>query len=151
MLNSLPLTKEQKKNAILPVGPSRFDPIIEGLRGHEKYPQLRVACLQLVNVLVCTPEELDFRMHLRGEFMRAGLQDCYEVSFYPACVVWASTKCAEFQREQEIDFMVAFVLAVLIERRFFPLFPIEDCADAIRAVDEGYIISKNRIRQLAGR
>jgi len=78
MLNSLPLTKEQKKNAILPVGPSRFDPIIEGLRGHEKYPQLRVACLQLVNVLVCTPEELDFRMHLRGEFMRAGLQDCYE-------------------------------------------------------------------------
>uniref|UniRef100_H2Z891 Diaphanous related formin 1 n=1 Tax=Ciona savignyi TaxID=51511 RepID=H2Z891_CIOSA len=59
--------------AVLPVGPSRFDAIIDGLRSGEKWSQLRVACLQLVNVLVCTPDELDFRMHLRNEIMRAGL------------------------------------------------------------------------------
>jgi len=66
-------TDEQKKNAVLPVGSSRFDAIIEGLRSGEKYTQLRVACLQLVNALICTPDEVDFRMHLRNEIMRAGL------------------------------------------------------------------------------
>jgi len=66
--------------AVLPVGPTRFDPIIEGLRTGESHAQLRVACLQLVNVLVCTPDELDFRMHLRNEIMRAGLTHIFEVS-----------------------------------------------------------------------
>lgn len=59
--------------AVLPVGASRFAAIIEGLKGSEQNPMLSVACLQLVNVLVCTPDELDFRFHLRNEIMRAGL------------------------------------------------------------------------------
>ena len=75
-------TEEQRKNAILPVGPSRFDSIVDGLRSGEKYPQLRIACLQLVNVLICSPDELDFRMHLRNEIMRAGLVHIFEVGKY---------------------------------------------------------------------
>ena len=73
-------SEEQLMYAVLPVGPTRFDPIIEGLRTGESHAQLRVACLQLVNVLVCTPDELDFRMHLRNEIMRAGLTHIFEVS-----------------------------------------------------------------------
>ena len=73
------LSEEQQAHAVLPVGPSRFDPIIDGLRNSEQWPQLRVACLQLVNVLVWTPEELDFRLHLRNEIMRAGLLHILEV------------------------------------------------------------------------
>lgn len=72
-------TEDQQMYAVLPVGPTRFDPIIEGLRSGEKLPQLRIACLQLVNVLVCTPDELDFRMHLRNEIMRAGFIHILEV------------------------------------------------------------------------
>lgn len=72
-------TKEQREHAVLPVGPTRFDPIIDGLKSSDD--SLTIACLQLVNVLVCQPEDLDFRMHLRNEFMRAGLIHIFEVSF----------------------------------------------------------------------
>ncbi|KAJ7410306.1 hypothetical protein WISP_109324 [Willisornis vidua] len=35
---------------------------------------LEVACMQLINALVTFPEELDFRIHLRNEFLRCGLK-----------------------------------------------------------------------------
>lgn len=34
-----------------------------------------MACVQLVNALVSTPDDLDFRLHLRNEFVREGLND----------------------------------------------------------------------------
>ncbi|KAK0052992.1 diaphanous-related formin, partial [Biomphalaria pfeifferi] len=52
----------------------RFNPIISGL-GMRDNPAMQVACIQLVNAIVFTPDDLDFRMHLRNEFMRAGLID----------------------------------------------------------------------------
>ncbi|XP_053399361.1 protein diaphanous homolog 2-like isoform X3 [Mercenaria mercenaria] len=52
----------------------RFVPIIMGL-GMRDNQQMQVACIQLVNALVSTPEDLDFRLHLRNEFMRTGLGD----------------------------------------------------------------------------
>ncbi|XP_059150637.1 protein diaphanous homolog 2-like isoform X2 [Physella acuta] len=52
----------------------RFNPIISGL-GMRDQPAMQVACIQLVNAIVFTPDDLDFRMHLRNEFMRAGLID----------------------------------------------------------------------------
>jgi len=76
-----PGDKYHKQHAVLPVGPSRFDPLIEGLRSNDTTQtgiQLKVACLQLVNVLVCTPVDIDFRMHIRNEIMRAGLIHCFE-------------------------------------------------------------------------
>ncbi|KAL2077501.1 hypothetical protein ACEWY4_027005 [Coilia grayii] len=51
----------------------RFAPIVEGLENHEAQ-QLQVACMQLINALVTSPDELDFRIHLRNEFLRCGLK-----------------------------------------------------------------------------
>uniref|UniRef100_A0A8C3J4L3 Protein diaphanous homolog 2 n=1 Tax=Calidris pygmaea TaxID=425635 RepID=A0A8C3J4L3_9CHAR len=51
----------------------RFSHIVEGLENHE-FLQLQVACMQLINALVTSPDELDFRIHLRNEFLRCGLK-----------------------------------------------------------------------------
>ncbi|XP_061164716.1 protein diaphanous homolog 1-like isoform X2 [Saccostrea echinata] len=52
----------------------RFDMIITGLGMRINVP-LQVGCMQLVNAIICTPHNLDFRLHLRNEFMRCGLRD----------------------------------------------------------------------------
>ncbi|KAM6151416.1 protein diaphanous homolog 2 isoform 2-T2 [Rhynchocyon petersi] len=51
----------------------RFSPIVEGLENHETL-QLQVACMQFINALVTSPYDLDFRIHLRNEFLRSGLK-----------------------------------------------------------------------------
>ncbi|KAF5890854.1 protein diaphanous 2 isoform X1, partial [Clarias magur] len=51
----------------------RFASIVEGLENHEAQ-QLQTACMQLINALVTSPDDLDFRMHLRNEFLRCGLK-----------------------------------------------------------------------------
>ncbi|KAF1417979.1 hypothetical protein FQV24_0014067, partial [Spheniscus mendiculus] len=51
----------------------RFSHIVEGLENHE-FLQLQVACMQLINALVTSPEDLDFRIHLRNEVLRCGLK-----------------------------------------------------------------------------
>uniref|UniRef100_A0A6I8MYC2 Diaphanous related formin 2 n=1 Tax=Ornithorhynchus anatinus TaxID=9258 RepID=A0A6I8MYC2_ORNAN len=51
----------------------RFSPIVEGLENHEAL-QLQVACMQFINALVTSPDDLDFRIHLRNEFLRSGLK-----------------------------------------------------------------------------
>ncbi|KAF7654349.1 hypothetical protein LDENG_00070900, partial [Lucifuga dentata] len=51
----------------------RFSPIVQGLR--DCSVQLQVACMQLINALVTSPDELDFRLHIRNEFMRCGLKE----------------------------------------------------------------------------
>merc|ERR1719394_2259395 len=55
----------------------RFQPIIQGLLIRNNEP-LRVSCLTLINALISSPEDLDFRIHLRNEFMRDGLIDVLE-------------------------------------------------------------------------
>uniref|UniRef100_A0AAV2LU10 Diaphanous-related formin 3 n=1 Tax=Knipowitschia caucasica TaxID=637954 RepID=A0AAV2LU10_KNICA len=50
----------------------RFSPIVQGLR--DRSVQLQVACMQFINALVTSPDELDFRLHLRNEFIRCGLK-----------------------------------------------------------------------------
>ena len=39
-----------------------------------------MGCLQLINAIVSSPDDLEFRLHLRNEIMRAGLIDVLEVS-----------------------------------------------------------------------
>lgn len=40
--------------------------------------------MQLINALVTFPDELDFRIHLRNEFLRCGLKKILPVSnLYP--------------------------------------------------------------------
>ncbi|XP_053827150.1 protein diaphanous homolog 3 isoform X4 [Vidua macroura] len=51
----------------------RFSPIVEGLQDNSV--QLQVACMQLINALITSPDDLDFRLHIRNEFMRSGLKE----------------------------------------------------------------------------
>ena len=44
----------------------------------------QVCVMILINALVSSPDELDFRLHLRNEFMRDGLMDILEVGRAPA-------------------------------------------------------------------
>ncbi len=55
----------------------RFVPIVKGLGAMDNMP-LQIVCLQLINALVSQPEELEFRIHLRNEFNRAGLGELLE-------------------------------------------------------------------------
>lgn len=63
----------------------RFRPIVDALFVHEKYDSRReLACHSLIfiNTLINTPSDLNFRLHLRCEFMRMGLyekQDDFKV------------------------------------------------------------------------
>uniref|UniRef100_S4S030 GBD/FH3 domain-containing protein n=1 Tax=Petromyzon marinus TaxID=7757 RepID=S4S030_PETMA len=52
----------------------RFSTIVKGL-GQRQGLQLKVGCMQLINALLTSVDELDFRLHLRNEFMRCGLVD----------------------------------------------------------------------------
>ena len=38
-----------------------------------------MACVQLINALVSTPDDLDFRLHLRNEFIREGMSEPFQV------------------------------------------------------------------------
>lgn len=58
----------------------RFGPILQALRNTTN-EALRTACLQLINAIVETPDDLEFRLHLRNEIMRTGLYDILDVSF----------------------------------------------------------------------
>ncbi|XP_070554558.1 protein diaphanous homolog 2-like [Ptychodera flava] len=53
---------------------ARFTPIVKALEKTSN-SQLQVVCMQLINALVSTPDDVDFRLHIRNEFMRAGLYD----------------------------------------------------------------------------
>uniref|UniRef100_A0A0L8FG65 FH2 domain-containing protein n=1 Tax=Octopus bimaculoides TaxID=37653 RepID=A0A0L8FG65_OCTBM len=55
----------------------RFQPIIKGLEMTDNLP-MQVACIQLVNAIVSTPDDLEFRIHLRNEFIRTGLNNILE-------------------------------------------------------------------------
>ncbi|XP_041971142.1 protein diaphanous isoform X2 [Aricia agestis] len=77
----IPNGHEKVLEAITMAGESsrrpRLLPIIEGLEA--KAPEsLKNGCMQLMNAIITEPEELEFRMHLRSEFMRTGLYDLIE-------------------------------------------------------------------------
>ncbi|KAF7238672.1 hypothetical protein EYD10_14676 [Varanus komodoensis] len=66
ILEALTAAAEERKT-------DRFCPIVEGLQGNSAH--LQVACMQLINALVTSPDDLDFRLHIRNEFMRCGLKE----------------------------------------------------------------------------
>ena len=58
---------------------NRFEPVLTALK-MTKNPVLQLACMQFINAIVNTPEDLDFRVHLRNECMRCDLGDVLVVS-----------------------------------------------------------------------
>jgi hypothetical protein len=60
------------------------------LRKDSSY-EFQIVCLQLINAIVATPDgpdELEFRLHLRNEIMRAGLMDILDVSKWKCLHSW---------------------------------------------------------------
>ena len=58
---------------------NRFDPVLQALKKTIN-PMLQLSCLQFINAIVNTPDDIDFKLHLRNEFMRGGLEDVLVVS-----------------------------------------------------------------------
>ncbi|XP_064086830.1 protein diaphanous-like isoform X1 [Macrobrachium nipponense] len=73
VLDAITIVGELKKQ-------ERFAPIVMGL-GMQGNDPMRLSCLSLVNALInfVPDDNLDFRLHLRNEFMRNGLQDLLEI------------------------------------------------------------------------
>ncbi|XP_071516522.1 protein diaphanous isoform X1 [Panulirus ornatus] len=73
VLDAITIVGELKKQ-------ERFSPVIMGLGMQDNDP-LRLSCLSLINALInfVPDDNLDFRLHLRNEFMRTGLQDLLEI------------------------------------------------------------------------
>jgi hypothetical protein len=51
----------------------RFEPIMEALTNTDN-PTLMEACMQFVNAILGVPDEVDYKIHLRNEFIRLGLE-----------------------------------------------------------------------------
>lgn len=60
-------------------GINRFEPVLAALKKTNN-PILQLACLQFINAIVNTPDDIDFKVHLRNEFMRGGLDEILTVS-----------------------------------------------------------------------
>ncbi|XP_063846419.1 protein diaphanous-like isoform X2 [Scylla paramamosain] len=73
VLDAITIVGELKKQ-------ERFTPIIMGL-GMQDNDLLRLNCLSMVNSIInfVPDDNLDFRLHLRNEFMRTGLHDLLEI------------------------------------------------------------------------
>ena len=56
----------------------RFLPIVKALMANIDNDVLTLACLRLINSIANRPDDLNTRLHLRNEFMRAGLADILE-------------------------------------------------------------------------
>ncbi|XP_059080530.1 protein diaphanous-like isoform X3 [Tigriopus californicus] len=84
-------------------GGERFGPIVQGLliKNNE---QLRTNCITLINSIVSNPEDLDFRLHLRNEFMRVGLMDVLESLESEDVTEELQIQLSVFSSEREADF-----------------------------------------------
>lgn len=82
----------------------------------------QVACMQLINALVTSPDDLDFRIHLRNEFLRCGLKkilpvSCSAISQHTATIVAQNTNFfILFKKQNEIK-----ALLLTVWRRYFYL------------------------------
>ena len=52
------------------------------------YVYMQSICLQFINALICYPDDIDFRIHLRNEFVRHGLMEVVEVISYTRGHFW---------------------------------------------------------------
>eukprot|EP00095_Tigriopus_kingsejongensis_P005027 maker-scaffold139_size317827-snap-gene-2.29 protein:Tk05027 transcript:maker-scaffold139_size317827-snap-gene-2.29-mRNA-1 annotation:"protein diaphanous-like isoform x2" len=84
-------------------GGERFGPIVQGLL-IKKNEQLRTNCMTLINSIVSNPEDLDFRVHLRNEFMRVGLMDVLETLDQEDVSEELSVQLNVFDNHREEDF-----------------------------------------------
>lgn len=66
--------------------------VTPGARGLTVSPlSMQVACMQFINIVVHSVEDMNFRVHLQYEFTKLGLDDYLEVS--PLSLLSAVLKC----------------------------------------------------------
>ncbi|KAG8184006.1 hypothetical protein JTE90_024463 [Oedothorax gibbosus] len=109
-------------------GRERFVPIIQGLETRNE--TLRIACIQLINALVTSPDDLDFRLHLRNEFMRTGLIDVLEslqVEGNPTAELSIQLKVFHDHKDEDFDEFSQRYENIRLEFE-----EINDCYDLIR-------------------
>uniref|UniRef100_A0A673BNC1 Uncharacterized protein n=1 Tax=Sphaeramia orbicularis TaxID=375764 RepID=A0A673BNC1_9TELE len=58
----------------------RFERLMEYFRGEEGNIDFMVACMQFINIVVHSVEDMNFRVHLQYEFTKLGLDDYLEKS-----------------------------------------------------------------------
>ncbi|XP_073989603.1 diaphanous related formin 1 isoform X2 [Rhodnius prolixus] len=78
----------------------RFSPIVNGL----KVDNLKIPCLQLINAIIVSPYEIDFKIHLRNEMMRVGLIDQLEELEKNAASKDLTTQLKIFNDHREDDY-----------------------------------------------
>lgn len=49
----------------------------------ERLPLPQVACMQFINIVVHSVEDMNFRVHLQYEFTKLGLEEFLQVSYEP--------------------------------------------------------------------
>lgn len=119
----------------------RFDMIITGLGMGINLP-LQVGCMQLVNAIICTPSDhLDYRLHLRNEFMRCGLQNMIKVFdfnlYITTMTVWINVLNIEIIK---LNLLIFFLL---ITRNNFVFLKIKTSA---KHINKEMIFQEIRVR-----
>lgn len=67
------------------------------------YLSLEVACIQFINAIITTPDDLDFRVHLRNEVLRAGLDEALaSVPEQPGEDLAVQLEVFEYHREEDV-------------------------------------------------
>ena len=56
----------------------RFEKLMEYFHGEDGNIDFMVACMQFINIMVHSVEDMNFRVHLQYEFTKLGLDDYLE-------------------------------------------------------------------------
>ena len=57
----------------------RFERLMDFFISHEASAEFQVACMNFINVIVHSADDMNFRVHLQHEFTILGLDDFIEV------------------------------------------------------------------------
>ncbi|NXC92176.1 FMNL2 protein, partial [Cercotrichas coryphoeus] len=61
----------------------RFEKLMEHFRNEDNNIDFMVACMQFINIVVHSVEDMNFRVHLQYEFTKLGLDEYLDVSAAP--------------------------------------------------------------------
>eukprot|EP00117_Sycon_ciliatum_P015403 scpid55780/ scgid0512/ Protein diaphanous homolog 3; Diaphanous-related formin-3 len=85
----------------------RFSVLIDALRldlEGAKNHLLQLACIQFINAIITTPDDLDFRIHLRNEVIRAGLDEVLAgLPDEPGDDLAVQLEVFEYHREEDVN------------------------------------------------
>nr|CAD7264947.1 unnamed protein product [Timema shepardi] len=111
VLEAITITAEKSQR-------QRFLLIVEGIsKGYEGsgYGSLTLGCLQLINAIISKAHDLEYRMHLRNEFLRTGLDKMLQLEY--------------FKSDKDEDY---YELVHKFDNVFIDIQELDDCYDVIK-------------------